>query len=344
MRTPDRPPGRARSGCRRVPPASAERPAPRRARRPAGLHSRVFLEDERAMQPGHVLPPHLGRLADRLDRVRLLLRGRAVPLHDLVPALPVHFVGLDVDREELHLVVGESVVGLERREVALVDPGHLRLQADQQARRGDVEGLTSHLVAPRGQPPRARKLSCGLHLGPAQSARLAEADQEIHVLGAGLLLDDVLEQEVARVRVGAAAVDGRAPAGELRDVLVVLANPGAELPASQLPVYPLLGEGIHATVAGVDGLLELGPERAHGGHTAPPWWWVDRTPRLAGRSGPSGPASGHRDTCGARCGRADACWPASPPRAARRWWLPSCRWRACPPGCPRASERSTAGS
>jgi len=49
------------------------------------------------------------------------------------------------------------------------------------------------------------------------------------VLDARLLLDDVLEQEVARVGVGALGVDGRAPARELRDVLVVLADPGTEL-------------------------------------------------------------------------------------------------------------------
>jgi len=60
---------------------------------------------------------------------------------------------------------------------------------------------------------------------------LREADEEIDVLGARLFLDDVLQQEVARAGIEAVAVDGRAPAGELRDVLVVLRRPRAELVA-----------------------------------------------------------------------------------------------------------------
>jgi hypothetical protein len=68
------------------------------------------------------------------------------------------------------------------------------------------------------------------------------------VLGAGLLLDDVLEQEVARIRVRALAVDGRAPARELRDVLVVLRGPRAELGAGQLALDPLFREWVEAAV------------------------------------------------------------------------------------------------
>src|SRR6185437_1201112 len=101
-------------------------------------------------------------------------------------------------------------------------------------------------------------------------ARLAEADEEIHVLGAGLLLDDVLEQEVPGVRIRAAAVHDRAPPRELRDVLVVLADPLAELGAGQLSVDPLLGDRVQPAVPGVDGVLELGPERARVGHDATP--------------------------------------------------------------------------
>src|SRR5256885_3595189 len=117
-------------------------------------------------------------------------------------------VGLDVDREELDLVVVEAVVRLERRQVALVDARHLRLQADQQAGGGDVEGPARHLEAPRGEAARARELPRALDLRARHAARLGEADQEVDVLGARLLLDDVLEQEVARVGIGALAVDG----------------------------------------------------------------------------------------------------------------------------------------
>jgi hypothetical protein len=88
-----------------------------------------------------------------------------------------------------------------------------------------------------------------------------------------LLLDDVLEQEVAGVGIGALGVDGRAPAWELRHVLVVLAHPGAQLGSRELALHPLLGERIEAAVAGVDGILQLATERARFGvHGAPPGW------------------------------------------------------------------------
>ena len=57
------------------------------------------------MEAGHVLPAHLGGLANRLHRLALSVRRRAVPLHDLVSPLAVNLVGLDVDREELDLVI-----------------------------------------------------------------------------------------------------------------------------------------------------------------------------------------------------------------------------------------------
>jgi hypothetical protein len=94
------------------------------------------------------------------------------------------------------------------------------------------------------------------------SAGLTEADEQVDVLGPRLLLDDVLEQEIARVGVGALGVDGRAPARELRHVLVVLAHPGAELVSRQLALHPRLGERVQAAVAGVDGVLELAAELA----------------------------------------------------------------------------------
>src|SRR2546425_4969398 len=106
----------------------------------------------------------------------------------------------------------------------------------------------------------------GLDLGAAHAARLGEADQEIHVLGSRLLLDDVLEQEVARVRVRALAVHGGAPPRELRHVLVVLCRPRAELGARQLALHPLLGERVQPAVPGIDGGLELLTERARRGH------------------------------------------------------------------------------
>src|SRR3989442_1678752 len=99
------------------------------------------------------------------------------------------------------------------------------------------------------------------------AARPAEGDQEVDVLGARFLLDDGLEQEVARVGVGALGVDGRAPARELRDVLVVLTDPGAELLPRELAAHPALREGVHAAVAGGGGLLPLRGGLARG---APP--------------------------------------------------------------------------
>src|SRR5206468_12979519 len=123
----------------------------------------------------------------------------------------------------------------------------------------------------------------------ANAARLAEANQEVDVLGARFLLDDVLEQEVARVGVGAVGVDGRAPERELRDVLVVLTDPGAELLPRELAAHPALREGVQAAVAGGDGILELGAELAHG---SPPGGGDD-----ASRVG-SRPARGRRDWVG----------------------------------------------
>ena len=86
------------------------------------------------------------------------------------------------------------------------------------------------------------------------------------MLGARLFLDDVLEQEVAGVRIRALAVHGGAPAGELRDVLMVLGRPGAELRPRQLTLDPLLRERIQAAVPSADGGLELDAEwaLAHG--------------------------------------------------------------------------------
>src|SRR5438094_617831 len=113
------------------------------------LCSRLVLEDEGAMESAHVLPAHLGGLGHAGDRLGLKPPRRAVPLDDLVAPLAVHLVGLDVDREELHLVVAEAVVLLERRQIALVDARHLRLETDEQAGRCDREGRHRRLVAPR---------------------------------------------------------------------------------------------------------------------------------------------------------------------------------------------------
>src|SRR5512145_113061 len=122
-------PAPARRVCRRPRPASAVRPgAHPDARRDSG--SRLLLHDERAVQAGHVLPAHLGRLANRVDRLRLPLDGRAMTLDDLIAALAVNLVSLDVDREKFHLALGEAVVRLERREVALVDARYLGLESD----------------------------------------------------------------------------------------------------------------------------------------------------------------------------------------------------------------------
>src|SRR5262249_16896584 len=53
--------------------------------------------------------------------------------------------------------------------------------------------------------------------------------------------------------------------GELGDVLVVLADPRAQLVPAQLALHPLLGERGQAAVPGADGLLEPGAELARGG-------------------------------------------------------------------------------
>src|SRR2546428_11107180 len=109
------------------------------------------------------------------------------------------------------------------------------------------------LEAPRGEATGRRELLLGLHLGPPDTARLREADQQVDVLGAGLFLDDVLEQEVPRVRIRALAVDGGAPTRELRDVLVMLGRPGAELGTREITLHPLLRERVQAAVAGAGG-------------------------------------------------------------------------------------------
>src|SRR5207247_1182161 len=133
-----------RARTMRVPPASTSVSWPagsssRRATRIRGMDAprlrlplprsptrlRLFLQDEGAVEPGHVLPTHQGGMTHGLDRLGLLLGGRGVTLDDRVAALAVHLVGLDVDREELDLVVGEAVVRLERRQVAPVDARHL---------------------------------------------------------------------------------------------------------------------------------------------------------------------------------------------------------------------------
>src|SRR5215831_19247525 len=217
------------------------------------LSSQLFLEDVRAIEARHVLPAHLRGLPHLLHRLVLLLLGGAMPLHDLVAALPVHLVGLDVDGEELDLVVVEAVVRLEGRQVALVDAGHLGLEPDEEAGRRDVEGTLRSLVAPGGEPARGGKLLLALDLLAAHPARLREADQEIDVLHARLLLDDVLEQEIARVRVRALRVYRGAPPRELRHVLVVLTRPRAELLAAELALDPFLGERIQPAVPGLHG-------------------------------------------------------------------------------------------
>src|SRR5206468_10345410 len=101
------------------------------------------------------------------------------------------------------------------------------------------------------------------------SARLSEADEQFDVLHPRLLLDDVLEEKITGIRVGALRVHRGAPPSELRDVLVVLTGPGAELLAAQLALHPLLGEGIHPAVLGLDGGLQALAEGAlgvaHGG-------------------------------------------------------------------------------
>src|SRR4029453_2977037 len=85
-----------------------------------GVPSHVFLQDVGAMQAAHVLPAHLGRLPDLLQRLGGPHRRRAGALDDLVAALAVDLAGLDVHGEELHLAVVEAVVGLERRQVPAI--------------------------------------------------------------------------------------------------------------------------------------------------------------------------------------------------------------------------------
>src|SRR5436189_1743678 len=199
--------------------------------------SLLRLEDMGAMESRHVLPAHLRRLTDGVHGALTLLGSLRVRLDDLVPALTVNLVGLDVHGEELDLVIGEAVKGFEWRQVATIDARHLRLEADQEPGRGFGERLVGHLVAPGGQRARGRELDRALHLGPAHATRLGEADEEIDVLHAGFLLDDVLQQEVTRVGVRTFRVDGGTPARELRDVLVVLGRPGAELRPRELALH-----------------------------------------------------------------------------------------------------------
>src|SRR6266536_3462721 len=231
--------------------------------------SQVFLQDIGAVETGHVLPAHLCGLPHLLHGLGLLLQRGAVPLHDLVAPLAVDFVGLDVDGEELDFVIAESVERLEGGQVALVDTRHQRLETHEEAGGGDMERTLRGLVAPCGQPPRGGQLLAGLHFLATHSAGFREANEKIDVLDSRFLLDDVLEQKIAGVRVGALGIDGGAPPRELRDILVVLAGPRAELLAAQLSFDPLLGEGIHAAVLGLDGGLETLAEGAldvaHGG-------------------------------------------------------------------------------
>src|SRR3989442_15718327 len=67
-----------------------------------------------AMESRHVLPAHLRRLADSIHGALSLVRGLRVGLDDLVAALAVNLVGLDVHGEELDLVIAEAVEWLER--------------------------------------------------------------------------------------------------------------------------------------------------------------------------------------------------------------------------------------
>src|SRR6267142_477619 len=75
-----------------------------------GHRLEVFLQHEGAMQTAHVLPAHLRGLAYLVDGFLLPVGRGAVTLDDLIAALAVHLIGLDVDGEELHLVVAEPVV------------------------------------------------------------------------------------------------------------------------------------------------------------------------------------------------------------------------------------------
>ena len=147
-------------------------------------------------------------------RLGLPRRGRAMALDDLVAALAVYLVGLDVDGEELHLAVGEAVVRLEGGQVAPVDPRHLRFETDEQSSGGVVERLVRHLVAPGGQAARGGNLARRLDVRRGHPAGLGESDEQVDVLGPGFFLDDVLQQEVARVGIGAVPVDASRTTGE----------------------------------------------------------------------------------------------------------------------------------
>src|SRR6266446_5801880 len=232
----------------------------------------VFLQHEGAVQAAHVLPAHLGGLTYLVDGFLLPLGRGAVTLDDLVAALAVHLVGLDVDGEELYLVVAEPVVRLQGRQVALVDAGHLGLEADEQACRRDMERPLGGLVAPGGQGASGGQLLGRLHLRAAHPAGLGEADQEVDVLHARFLFHDVLQEEVAGIGVRTLGVDRCAPARELRHVLVVLARPRAQLGARELPLHPFLREGIHAAVLGGDGAFQALAERTLAlAHRDLPW-------------------------------------------------------------------------
>src|SRR5882724_3067546 len=174
----------ARTSMRSLNPPSAA---------PPPVSSHVFFQDVGAVESGHVLPAHLRGLPHLVYGLCLLLRRDAVPLDDLVAPLAVDFVGLDVDGEEFDFVIAESVEGLQRGQVALVDAWHLRLEANQQPSRRDVEGPLRSLVAPGRQPPRGGQLLLRRHFLAAHSACLGEADEKIDVLDPRLLLDDVLE-------------------------------------------------------------------------------------------------------------------------------------------------------
>src|SRR2546428_6418096 len=143
-----------------------------------------------AMESRHVLPARLRRLTDGVHGALTLLGSLRVRLDDLVPALTVSLVGLDVHREELDLVIAEAVERLEWRQVATIDARHLRLEADQEPGRGFGERLVGHLVAPGGQRAPGRGLDRGLPLGPAPAPRLGEAEGAIDTAYPRIFPDD----------------------------------------------------------------------------------------------------------------------------------------------------------